>query len=54
MEAALTPDLKRISGQEKLPVLALPDGTRVNREAAISPGPPSTSRPSTSRFKPSE
>src|SRR5436189_4233857 len=29
------PDLKRISGQEKLPVLALPDGTTVNREAAI-------------------
>ena len=29
------PDLKRISGQEMLPVLALPDGTTVNREAAI-------------------
>ena len=29
------PELKRISGQEKLPVLALPDGTTVNREAAI-------------------
>jgi len=29
------PDLKRISGQEKLPVLALPDGTTVNRERAI-------------------
>jgi hypothetical protein len=29
------PDLKRISGQEKLPVLALPDGTTVNREKAI-------------------
>ncbi len=29
------PDLKRISGQEKLPVLALTDGTTVNREKAI-------------------
>jgi glutathione S-transferase len=29
------PDLKRISGQEMLPVLALPDGTTVNREDAI-------------------
>ena len=29
------PDLKRISGQEKLPVLALTDGTTVNRETAI-------------------
>jgi glutathione S-transferase len=29
------PELKRISGQEQLPVLALPDGTTVIREAAI-------------------
>jgi glutathione S-transferase len=29
------PDLKRISGQEQLPVLALPDGTTVIREDAI-------------------
>lgn len=29
------PDLKRISGQDKLPVLALTDGTTVNREKAI-------------------
>jgi glutathione S-transferase len=29
------PELERISGQEKLPVLALPDGTTVIREAAI-------------------
>ena len=29
------PDLKRISGQEKLPVLALTDGTTVNGSAAI-------------------
>jgi glutathione S-transferase len=29
------PDLKRISGQEMLPVLTLPDGTTVNREDAI-------------------
>jgi glutaredoxin len=28
-------ELKRISGQEQLPVLALPDGTTVIREAAI-------------------
>ncbi len=29
------PDLKRISGQEKLPVLALTDGTTVNGSDAI-------------------
>jgi glutathione S-transferase len=29
------PDLKRISGQEKLPALALTDGTTVNGSAAI-------------------
>ena len=29
------PDLKRISGQEKLPVLALTDGTTVNGSVAI-------------------
>ena len=29
------PELKRVSGQEQLPVLALPDGTTVNREKAI-------------------
>lgn len=29
------PELKRISGQEQLPVLALPDGTTVIREDAI-------------------
>jgi glutathione S-transferase len=29
------PELKRISGQEMLPVLALPDGTTVVREDAI-------------------
>ncbi|MFL5824356.1 MAG: glutathione S-transferase N-terminal domain-containing protein [Solirubrobacteraceae bacterium] len=29
------PDLKQISGQEKLPVLALADGTTVNRSDAI-------------------
>jgi glutathione S-transferase len=29
------PDLKRISGQEKLPVLALTDGTTVNGAQAI-------------------
>lgn len=29
------PELKRISGQEKLPVLALTDGTTVNRTKAI-------------------
>ncbi len=29
------PDLKQISGQEKLPVLALTDGTTVNRQKAI-------------------
>src|SRR5229473_1160825 len=28
-------ELKRISGQEQLPVLALPDGTTIIREAAI-------------------
>jgi glutathione S-transferase-like protein len=31
----MRPDLKRISGQEKLPVLALTDGTTVNGSAAI-------------------
>jgi glutathione S-transferase len=30
------PDLKRISGQEKLPVLALTDGTTVNGVHAIA------------------
>lgn len=30
------PELKRISGQEKLPVLALPDGTTVNGSSAIA------------------
>jgi glutathione S-transferase len=29
------PDLKEMSGQEKLPVLALPDGSTVNGSAAI-------------------
>ena len=29
------PDLKRISGQEKLPVLALTDGTTVNGSDAV-------------------
>ena len=29
------PELKRISGQEKLPVLALTDGTTVNGSKAI-------------------
>ena len=33
--AGKRPELKRISGQEQLPVLALPDGTTVNREDAI-------------------
>ncbi|PYO45275.1 MAG: hypothetical protein DMD33_00030 [Gemmatimonadetes bacterium] len=33
--AGKRPELKRISGQEMLPVLALPDGTTVIREAAI-------------------
>jgi len=31
----MRPELKRISGQEMLPVLALPDGATVNREDAI-------------------
>jgi len=30
------PDLARISGQEKLPVLALPDGTTVNGSQGIT------------------
>src|SRR3954451_13111875 len=30
------PDLARISGQEKLPVLALPDGTTVNGSEGIA------------------
>jgi glutathione S-transferase len=30
------PDLKRISGQEKLPVLQLPDGSTVNGSRAIA------------------
>ena len=29
------PELKEMSGQEQLPVLRLPDGTTVNRSAAI-------------------
>jgi len=29
------PELKQMSGQEQLPVLKLPDGTFVNRSAAI-------------------
>jgi glutathione S-transferase len=29
------PDLKEMSGQEKLPVLALPDGSTLNGSAAI-------------------
>ena len=29
------PELKAISGQEQLPVLRLPDGTTINRSAAI-------------------
>ena len=29
------PELARISGQEKLPVLALPDGTTINGSTAI-------------------
>jgi glutathione S-transferase len=33
--AGKRPDLKRISGQEKLPVLALPDGTTLNGSDAI-------------------
>src|SRR4051795_5202180 len=40
------PDLARISGQEKLPVLALPDGTTINGSQGISgwaAGPPATS-----------
>ncbi|HEX8156369.1 MAG TPA: glutathione S-transferase N-terminal domain-containing protein [Solirubrobacteraceae bacterium] len=33
--AGKRPDLKEMSGQEKLPVLELPDGTTVNGSAAI-------------------
>jgi glutathione S-transferase len=29
------PELKRLSGQEKLPVLRLPDGATINRSANI-------------------
>ena len=33
--AGRRPELKAMSGQEKLPVLALPDGTTVNGSPAI-------------------